>query len=333
MGFKYAFYYKFVVKKNRLKIIQSIENYTVNVKTIITIGTFDGVHVGHKKILDKVVEEAKAANLESIVLTFFPHPRMVLQQHDDIKLLNTIIEKAELLEKNGICNLIIHPFDKSFSELSAEEFVKNILVKKLNIQKIIIGYDHRFGKNRSATIDDLIDFGNKYNFEVEQISVKQIDQITISSTKIRNSLLNGDINQANSYLGYNYSFSGKVVKGNQIGRTIGFPTANIQIDEKYKLLPKNGVYIVQSTINTIPVNGMMNIGNRPTVDGKIRTIEVYFLNFNSDIYDQNIRVEIIDFIRDEIKFESLNQLKNQIDKDKQTTLNFLKKINKILYIK
>jgi riboflavin kinase / FMN adenylyltransferase len=306
-----------------LKIIKSLTNFNIKSNAIVTIGTFDGVHIGHKKIIEKLVSQAKKRNCESIVLTFFPHPRMVLQQHDNIKLLNTIGEKSELLEKTGIDNLIIHPFDKEFSELSAEEFVKTILIDKLKIQKIIIGYDHRFGKNRSANIDDLIVFGEKYNFEVEQITVEEINQIAISSTKIRNFLLSGQIVEANSYLGYNYFISGKVVKGKQLGRTIEFPTANIHIEEDYKLLPKKGVYIVKSVINNKTIFGMMNIGNRPTLDGNTITIEVHFLNFDLDIYNENIVVEILDFIRDENKFDSLDSLKNQIEKDKQTTLVFL----------
>lgn len=306
-----------------MKIIKSLTNFNIKSNAIVTIGTFDGVHIGHKKIIEKLVSQAKKRNCESIILTFFPHPRMVLQQHDDIKLLNTINEKSELLEKTGVDNLIIHPFDKEFSELSAEEFVKTILIDKLKIQKIIIGYDHRFGNNRSANIDDLIVFGEKYNFEVEQITVEEINQIAISSTKIRNFLLSGQIVEANSYLGYNYFISGIVIKGKQLGRTIGFPTANIHIEEDYKLLPKKGVYIVKSVINNKTIFGMMNIGNRPTVDGKTTTIEVHFLNFDSTIYNENIVVEILDFIRDENKFDSLDSLKNQIEKDKQTTLNFL----------
>ncbi len=305
-----------------MKIFHSIDDYASSGKSIVTIGTFDGVHLGHKKIIEKLIQISTSSNFQSVVLTFFPHPRMILQDRNDIKLLNTIDEKIQLFEKTGINNLIIHPFNKEFSELSAESFVKKILVDKLNIQKIIIGYDHRFGKNRSANFDDLVLFGKKYNFEVEQISVEEIDEIAVSSTKIRNAILDGNILLANSYFGYNYFFSGKVVQGKQLGRTIGFPTANIQIVEDYKLLPKNGVYIVKSVINNNSYFGMMNIGNRPTVDGKNLTIEVHFLNFDFDIYNQIISLEILEFIRDEKKFESLDALKSQIETDKQITLNF-----------
>ena len=290
---------------------------------MVTIGTFDGVHLGHKKVIAKIISNAEELNCESTVLTFFPHPRVVLQNGESLKLLNTIEEKKLLLESFGIANLIIHPFDKEFSQLSAEDFVKKILVEQIQIQKIIIGYDHRFGTNRSADINDLIVFGKKYGFEVEQIEAQEIDEIAISSTKIRTSLEDGAITLANEYLGYNYFFSGIVVKGNQIGRTIDFPTANIQIDEEYKLIPKNGVYFVKSKINNKPVFGMMNIGTRPTVEGKNQTIEVHFFDFDQDLYDKKITIEMIDFIREELKFESVESLKNQLHKDKQICKNYI----------
>ena len=292
-------------------------------KSVITIGTFDGVHIGHRKILEKITHSAKDLNCESIVLTFFPHPRMVLQENSSIKLLNTMEEKGKLLQKIGVDNLIIHPFDKEFSQLSAEEFVKKVLVEQLQIQKIIIGYDHRFGRNRTADINDLIVFGEKYDFEVEQISAQEIDDIAISSTKIRTALSEGTISLANEYLGYNYFFSGTVIKGNQLGRTIGFPTANIQIKEDYKLIPKNGVYIVKSYLQDELIYGMMNIGNHPTVNGTNQTIEVHFLNFNEDLYGQEITIELLEFIRDEQKFDSLDALKNQIQKDKEYCIKYL----------
>lgn len=292
-------------------------------KSVITIGTFDGVHIGHRKILEKITPSAKDLNCESIVLTFFPHPRMVLQENSSIKLLNTMEEKGKLLQKIGIDNLIIHPFDKEFSQLSAEEFVKKVLVEQLQIQKIIIGYDHRFGRNRTADINDLIVFGEKYDFEVEQISAQEIDDIAISSTKIRTALAEGTISLANEYLGYNYFFSGTVIKGNQLGRTIGFPTANIQIKEDYKLIPKIGVYIVKSYLQEELIYGMMNIGNRPTVNGTNQTIEVHFLNFNEDLYGQEITIELLEFIREEQKFDSLDALKNQIQKDKEYCNKYL----------
>ena len=263
---------------------------------------------------------------ESLVLTFFPHPRMVLQQDSSIKLLNTIDEKATLLEKFGIDNLIIHPFDEAFSNLSAEEFVKNILVDKLNIHKIIIGHDHRFGKNRTADINDLIAFGKKYSFEVEQINAHEIDEIAISSTKIRKALIEGNIKLANQYLGYSYYISGKVVEGKKIGRTIGYPTANIQINENYKLLPKNGVYVVSSEIDNILYFGMMNIGKNPTIGENDQSIEVHFFNLNEDIYNKNLQISILEHIREEQKFNSLSELQAQLDKDKLFSLNYIQNL-------
>ena len=299
-----------------MKVFNSISSYVSQKQSIITIGTFDGVHIGHQEIIEKIIEDAKKSDCESLILTFFPHPRMVLAHESGVKLLNTINEKIELLEKIGLSDLIIHPFDEIFSQLSAEEFVAKILVEKLKIKKIILGHDHRFGKDRSASIDDLIIFGKKYNFEVEQISAQEIDQVAISSTKIRTALLEGNVSLANQYLGYQYFFSGKVVKGKQLGRTIGFPTANIQIDEEYKLIPKNGVYIVKSSIDEKIHFGMMNIGTRPTVDGKNLTIEVYFFDFERDIYDTSVTVTILDRIRDEKKFDSFEDLKEQLKKDR-----------------
>ncbi len=305
-----------------MKTYTSISKYN-KAKSVITIGTFDGVHIGHKKILERIIHSAQELDCESTVLTFFPHPRMVLQDHSSVKLLNTIDEKTVLLEKTGIDNLIIHSFDKEFSRLTAEDFVTTVLVNQLNIQKIIIGHDHRFGRNRTADINDLIEYGKEYGFEVEQISVQEINEIAVSSTKIRNAILEGNIALANKYLGYNYFFSGEVVKGKQLGRTIGFPTANIQIKEDYKLIPKNGVYIVKSTFEKEIIYGMMNIGNRPTVGGENQTIEVNFFNFDRDIYAKLITVEILECIREEHKFESVEALKTQIQKDKEFSLNYL----------
>lgn len=293
-------------------------------KTVVTIGTFDGVHIGHKYVLNKVTQLSDENNFDSTVLTFFPHPRMVLQQDSSIKLLNTIQEKELLLSQIGIHNLIIHPFDLEFSRLTAEEFVKDILVEKLNAGIIIIGYDHRFGRNRTANIDDLIEFGKEYDFEVIEISAKEIDDIAISSTKIRTALLEGNISTANGYLGYNYFLSGKVVNGKQIGRTINFPTANIEISETYKLIPKNGVYIISSLINDEKYFGMMNIGINPTVDGLEQKIEVHFFDFDKDIYNQDLKIEILSRIRDEKKYDSLNELKTQLKKDEFTSRSFIK---------
>ncbi len=306
-----------------MKTINSIDNCHFSDKTIITIGTFDGVHTGHRKILEKVVSQAREAGLKSVVLTFFPHPRMVLQEKSDILLLNTIDEKVKLLEDTGIDYLIIHPFDYAFSRLTAEEFVTTVLIGKFNIQKIIIGYDHRFGRNRTANIDDLMVYGEQYGFEVEQISAEEINEIAISSTKIRAAISEGNIALANQYLGYHYFFSGTVTQGKQLGRTLGFPTANIAVSENYKLIPGNGVYVVRSKIKGEWIGGMMNIGHRPTVNGDGQTIEVHFLDFNSDLYGQNLEIEVLAHIRQEIKFNSLEDLQTQISKDQSFAVDFM----------
>jgi riboflavin kinase/FMN adenylyltransferase len=307
-----------------LKIFNSIQEFSSPTKTIVTLGTFDGVHLGHKSILDKIINSSKTSGCESVVLTFFPHPRMVLQQNTDIKLLNTMDEKAALLERTGIDNLIIHPFDLAFSRLTAEEFVKEILVDKLNIAKIIIGHDHRFGRNRTANIDDLINYGKEYGFEVEKISALAVNDISVSSTKIRNALTEGNTDIANKYLGYPYFINGTVVQGKQLGRTINFPTANIEPAESYKLIPANGVYVVSSVIDGKTVKGMMNIGTRPTVNGVGTTIEVHYHDFNEDLYGKTLQVSIHHRLRDEVKFESFDALKQQLEKDRQNSLAWFK---------
>lgn len=308
-----------------MNIFHSINDFKSNKKTILTLGTFDGVHVGHKKILERVTQNTENGKHESLVLTFFPHPRMVLHGQSEVKLLNTIDEKINLLEKAGIQNLVIHPFDEKFSRLTAEEFVKTVLVDRFQIQKIIIGHDHRFGKNRTADINDLIAFGQQYNFEVEQISVQEIDAVSISSTKIRNALMEGNMALANDYLGYDYFLTGTIAKGKQLGRTIGFPTANLKIKENYKLIPQNGAYVVKSIIDQKTVYGMMNIGYNPTVAGENLSIEIHYFNFDQDIYDQKITVSILERLRPEQKFGSVDLLKEQLKKDQKTALEYTNK--------
>ena len=309
-----------------LKIFNSIKSFNATKPTIVTIGTFDGVHLGHQKIVAQITKNADALNCESLVLTFFPHPRMVLQESTEMKQLNTLNEKIALLDNLGIDNLVVHPFDKEFSRLTAEEFVKKVLVDVFKIKKIIIGHDHRFGRNRTATIDDLINFGETYGFEVEQISAEEINEVSISSTKIRNALLEGDIELATNYLGYDYSLTGIIFKGKQLGRTIGYPTANITIEEDYKLIPNNGVYIAKSVLNGKTVFGMMNIGTRPTVDGTKQTIEINFFDFKQDLYGQKITISLLHRMRSEQKFESIDALKNQLGKDKKTALAFIENL-------
>ena len=309
-----------------LKIFNSINSFNATKPTIVTIGTFDGVHLGHQKIVAQITKNADALNCESLVLTFFPHPRMVLQEGTEMKQLNTLNEKIALLDNLGIDNLVIHPFDKEFSRLTAEEFVQKVLVDVFKIKKIIIGHDHRFGRNRTATIDDLINFGETYSFEVEQISAKEINEVSISSTKIRNALLEGNTELAANYLGYDYSLTGIIFKGKQLGRTIGYPTANITIEEDYKLIPNNGVYIAKSVLNGKTVFGMMNIGTRPTVDGTKQTIEINFFDFKQDLYGQKITIFLLHRMRSEQKFESIDALKNQLGKDKKTALSFIENL-------
>jgi riboflavin kinase/FMN adenylyltransferase len=309
-----------------LKIFNSIESFNATKPTIVTIGTFDGVHLGHQKILEQIISSAKLNDCESLVLTFFPHPRMVLQEGTEMKQLNTLNEKIALLAHLGIDHLVVHPFDKEFSRLTAEEFVKKVLVDVFKIKKIIIGHDHRFGRNRTATIDDLINFGETYGFEVEQISAEEINEVSISSTKIRNALLEGNIELATNYLGYDYSLTGIIFKGKQLGRTIGYPTANITIEEDYKLIPNNGVYIAKSVLNGKTVFGMMNIGTRPTVDGTKQTIEINFFDFKQDLYGQKITISLLHRMRSEQKFESIDALKNQLSKDKKTALAFIENL-------
>lgn len=306
-----------------MKIFDSIKSFKTSNQTIVTLGTFDGVHLGHKSILNKLKEASKNSDDKSLVLTFFPHPRMILQQDTDIRLLNTIEEKAELLNNFGIDNLIIQKFDNTFSQLEPEDFVKQVLVDQFNIKKIIIGYDHRFGKNRAADIHDLINFGEKYNFEVEQISAQEIDDVSVSSTKIRTALKEGNITLANEYLGYNYFLNGIVVQGKQLGRTIGYPTANIRVTEGYKLIPAIGVYAAYIIVDAQKYFGMINIGTNPTLGDNPITIEMNIFDFNQDIYGKKVTIGFIEKIREQQKFNSLDELKAALKNDKIKTLQII----------
>ena len=299
-----------------MTIYNNINEFNSTDNTILTIGTFDGVHLGHQKVLERLTNTAIENNLESTVLTFFPHPRTILNPDKPLKLINSVKERTDLLKRSKINNLIIHPFDKGFSELDPEKYVLEILVKKLKAKIILIGYDHKFGKNRTADISDLKEYGEKYGFKVIEIKAEEISNIAISSTKIRKAISEGNISTAKKYLGYDFSLSGRIVHGKSIGRTLGFPTANIKVKEEYKLHPKNGVYLIESIINKKQVFGMMNIGIKPTLDKSSKTIEVNFFEFEGDLYNTKITVSIKQFIRKEIKFDSLELLKSQIQKDK-----------------
>ncbi len=292
--------------------------------TVITIGTFDGVHIGHQKIIQRLIAVGKEKNLSPSLLSFFPHPRMVLQKESDIKLINTVAEKTYILKKLGLTNIVIKEFTKEFSNLSAKEFVETVLINELNLKHIIIGYDHHFGSNRTANINDLKKFGNINNFNVEEISAQDVNAVAVSSTKIRTALVKGDIETANQFLGYNFMLTGEVVKGKSIGRTINFPTANILIKENYKLIPKKGVYVVKTQYNNEAVWGMMNIGNNPTIKEKQETIEVHLFNFNTSIYGEILCIELLARLRDEQKYESIEALRLQLEQDKTQALTYIK---------
>jgi riboflavin kinase/FMN adenylyltransferase len=306
-----------------MDVYKSLASYKKTNPSVITIGTFDGLHLGHKAILNQLVNTAKKDNLSSILLTFFPHPRMILQKDSSLKLINTINERSAIIKQTGVSNLIIHPFTKEFSRLTALEFVRDILVNQLHIKKIIIGYDHRFGRNRTATIKDLIEFGKIYDFEVVEITAQQLQNVAISSTKIRKALEEGDVQTANQYLGYPFILSGKIVKGRGIGKTFAFPTANLKIKEDYKLIPKNGVYLVTSIISEKEVFGLTNIGTNPTFGGIHKTIETYFLDYKNDLYDTDIQLNFIKNIREEKIFTSKEALKIAIKEDELFARNYL----------
>ncbi len=308
-----------------MRIFDNLNSYSSEKESILTIGTFDGVHIGHKKILKRLIEESKKNNLSSLVMTFFPHPRMILNKSDEIKMIDTIDEKIYLLEKTGLDNLIIHPFDDNFSKTTAKEFVSEVLVKKLRIKHIIIGYNHKFGKDREASVEDLKKFGADYMFNVNEIPAQEIDFIKISSTKIRDAILNGEIEKCNKFLDRNFILTGKVVYGDGLGKKINFPTANIEIKEPYKIIPKNGVYLVKTKINSNIYFGMMNIGVRPTVGGRNKSLEIHFFKFEDNIYNKTISIEIINKIRDEEKFSSIEKLKIQLEKDEQFCLKLINK--------
>ncbi len=307
-----------------MKVYTQIEDFK-NVKNpVVTTGTFDGVHLGHQKIISRLKDVASEEHGETVLLTFYPHPRMVLFPDDnELKLLNTQLEKIQLLENYGIDHLIIYPFTKEFSRLTSVEFVRNVLVNNIHTKRLVIGYNHHFGRNREGSFDHLKEFGPVYGFDVEEIPAKDIDHIEISSTKIRQALQAGEVNVAATFLGHTYSLSGKVVEGRQLGRTIGYPTANIVIEDNFKLIPADGVYAVNVGIRGEMYQGMLNIGNNPTVLGKGRSIEVNIFDFNQNIYGDDATIYFIERLRDEIKFSGLDALKVALAEDKKNALKIL----------
>ena len=293
---------------------------------IVSQGTFDGVHLAHKKIIERLKQIASIKDGETVLITFEPHPRMVLFPDDHgLQLLSTLNEKIHLLEKAGIDHLIILPFTKEFSRQTSEQFIRTILVNKIKTNTLVIGYDHRFGKNREGSFEHLKESSSLYGFEVEEIPEQDIDEIAVSSTKIRNALLNNDIQTAQKYLGNSYSLEGKVVKGKQLGRTIGYPTANIEVENSFKLIPQDGVYAVWVWYNKARFGGMLNIGNNPSVAGKGRSIEVNIFDFEKEIYTEMLKIEFVSKLRNEEKFNGLDALKAQLHLDKQNALAILNK--------
>ncbi len=309
-----------------MKIYRHLDEFEKVSNAVVTIGTFDGVHIGHRKIISRLTEVAKQINGESVILTFFPHPRMIINPEDvNLKLITTINEKAKLLENLGVDHLIITPFTRDFSNLSAETYIKEILVDKIGTKKIIIGYDHHFGKDREGNLKQLQKFSSDYHYEVEEIPEQDIHDIAVSSTQIRHALLKGDVGTANEFLGYPFSLFGRVIKGDQLGRTMGFPTANLLIEENYKLIPRDGIYAVKVRIDSDSqvYSGMAYIGNRPTINGMSKNIEVNIFDFSRDIYRQYITIEYHHFIRDDMRFDNMDDLKAQITKDKQSAISLL----------
>ena len=300
-----------------MNVYNSIDNFPGTANAVVTIGTFDGVHIGHQQIIRHLRKLAAETKGETVLLTFFPHPRIVLQPDDnDLKLITTMEEREELLRSFGIDHLIIQPFSKDFSRISATEFVRDQLIKRIGMKTLVIGYDHHFGRNREGSYKDMEEMAPIYGFRLEEINEQMINDVAVSSTKVRKSLLEGDIETANHLLGHRFSIRGKVVGGDRIGRTLGFPTANIEIAEPYKLIPQNGIYAVQAKVQNVMKNGMLYIGNRPVVGGIDRRIELNIFDFDSEIYNENVQVFLVSRIRGDLPFEDLDSLKEKMKEDK-----------------
>lgn len=310
-----------------MKIYEGIEHFDQVKNPVVTSGTFDGVHLGHQKILSRIRQLADSINGETVLISFWPHPRLVLYPNEHkLRLLTTFEEKTKLLRNLGIDHLLTIPFTKEFSELSSEQFIRNILIDSIQTRKLVIGYDHRFGKNREGSFEYLKSNIEQYNFDLEEISREDVDNVGVSSTKIRKALEEGKVNIANEYLGRDYELNGIIIKGQQLGRSIGFPTANVHITHDYKLIPCDGAYAVKVEIEGETYNGMLNIGNRPTVNGSSQTIEVHLFDFNGDLYDKRICVYLKSYLRPEIKFSGLESLQNQLAKDKEDAKRILNQV-------
>lgn len=316
---------KFAESRRKLRVFQDFDSIKEIPNPVLTIGTFDGVHIGHQKIIDQLNEEAAKIGGESVLFTFFPHPRMILfPESHGLKLIQTQKEKLEKLERMGLQNIIVYPFTFEFSRLSALEFVRDILVNKLHVKKLVIGYDHQFGKNREGTIDFLKNISDTYNFSVVEIPPQIVNNVNVSSTKIREAILHGEIELANGFLGEPFQLSGEVIHGNALGRTIGYPTANIKIDSDLKLIPGNGVYAVKVKVKESWFCGMLNIGVRPTLNKESAlTIEVNIFDFSEDIYGEILTVQFLSKWRDEKKFDGITELKEQLKKDEETIRRML----------
>ena len=306
-----------------MKTIHGIENFPASEGSIVTIGTFDGVHLGHQQILKQLIDTSQQSKLKSVLLTFFPHPRMVLQPDIPMRLIQTIEEREKALRKTGLDYLVIHPFSEKFSRLSADDYVKQILVEKLNVRKVVVGYDHRFGRNRTASLEDMYNYADIYDFEVIEIDAKKIKSTAVSSTKIRKAIDEGDIALANSYLGDPFTLEGIVVHGDKRGRELSYPTANIELQNKHKIIPKQGVYLIQSDLDNRVVYGMMNIGTKPTFDTTNPSVEVHFFDWNGDLYGQTLQVKLLKWVREEQKFDSVEELQAQIHADERYCRSYI----------
>jgi riboflavin kinase/FMN adenylyltransferase len=307
-----------------MRVYHHIDEFTAVKNAVVTIGTFDGVHIGHRKIISGIKELADSIGGETVILTFFPHPRKILHPEDEsLKLITTITEKAQLMEALGVDHLIITPFSRDFSNQTAESYIRDVLVNKIGTKKIVIGYDHRFGKDRQGGLEDLLKLGPVYGFDVIEIPEQDINEVGISSTRIRNALLKGEIELANSFLSYPFFITGTVIRGDQLGRQLGYPTANIVVEEKYKLIPSDGIFAVTVNVAGGQYKGMAYIGSRPTVNGLTRNIEVNIFDFDQEIYNQPIRMDFHNYVRGDIKFSSLDDLVVQLAKDKESVTALL----------